>query len=109
MEASDSQRMARARRAYEWGRVRFALRVTGYILPLVVVSLAACAVPERTIATGILLLLVAVGMRWRGGVYGRIDLVWACYQPIGPDDWNLRWARPNRFYESCLFQKPLVL
>ncbi|MCZ6715368.1 MAG: hypothetical protein O7B29_15625 [Deltaproteobacteria bacterium] len=71
MEASDSQRMARARRAYEWGRVRFALRVTGYILPLVVVSLAACAVPERTIATGILLLLVAVGMRWRGGVYGR--------------------------------------
>ncbi len=71
MEASDSERIAGARRAYEWGRVRFSLRITWYILPLVVVSLMACAVPERTIATGILLLLVAVGMRWRGGVYGR--------------------------------------
>ncbi len=71
MEASDSERIARARRAYEWGRVPCALRVTWYILPLVVVSLMACAVPERTIATGILLFLVAVGMRWRGGVYGR--------------------------------------
>lgn len=41
-------------------------------------------------------------------LYGQVDLVWACYQPIGPNDWNLRWARPNRFYESCLFGKPLV-
>lgn len=41
-------------------------------------------------------------------LYERIDLVWACYQHIGPNDWNLRWARPNRFYESCLFGKPLV-
>ena len=41
-------------------------------------------------------------------LYTSVDLVWACYQEIGPDDWNLRWARPNRFYESCLFQRPLV-
>ncbi|MDH3614641.1 MAG: hypothetical protein OES10_15350 [Gammaproteobacteria bacterium] len=41
-------------------------------------------------------------------LYAQIDLVWACYQHIGPNDWNLRWARPNRFYESCLFGKPLV-
>lgn len=41
-------------------------------------------------------------------LYNGVDLVWGCYQPIGPDDWNLRWARPNRFYESCLFQTPIV-
>lgn len=41
-------------------------------------------------------------------LYGGVDLVWGCYQPIGPNDWNLRWARPNRFYESCLFETPIV-
>ena len=41
-------------------------------------------------------------------LYSGVDLIWGCYQPIGPDDWNLRWARPNRFYESCLFQTPIV-
>lgn len=41
-------------------------------------------------------------------LYNSVDLVWACYQPIGPDDWNLRWARPNRFYESCFFKKPMI-
>lgn len=42
------------------------------------------------------------------GLYGGVDIIWGCYRPIGPNDWNLRWARPNRFYESCLFQKPIV-
>ncbi len=41
-------------------------------------------------------------------LYSSVDLVWACYQPLGPNDWNLRWARPNRFYESCLFQVPII-
>lgn len=41
-------------------------------------------------------------------LYGGIDLVWACYEPIGPNDWNLRWARTNRFYESCFFQRPII-
>jgi len=41
-------------------------------------------------------------------LYNSVDLVWACYRPIGPNDWNSRWARPNRFYESCLFKKPIV-
>lgn len=39
-------------------------------------------------------------------LYGQVDMVWACYPDIKPDDWNLRWGRPNRFYESCLFLKP---
>ena len=41
-------------------------------------------------------------------LYGAVDLTWGCYQPIAPEDWNLRWARPNRFYESCTFGVPLV-
>jgi len=41
-------------------------------------------------------------------LYNSVDLVWACYQPIGPNDWNLRWARTNRFYESCFFKKPII-
>jgi succinoglycan biosynthesis protein ExoL len=41
-------------------------------------------------------------------LYNQIDLVWACYPPIGENDWNLRWARPNRFYEACFFQRPMV-
>lgn len=71
MEANERELAARARRAYEWGRLRIALRVTWYVVPLVAVSLIACSVPARTIATGVLLFLIAVGMRWRGGVHGR--------------------------------------
>lgn len=41
-------------------------------------------------------------------IYGEVDVTWVCYPPIGPSDWNLRWARPNRFYESCLFCVPVV-
>ncbi len=41
-------------------------------------------------------------------LYGGVDVTWACYPPIGPSDWNLHWARPNRFYESCLFCVPLI-
>jgi hypothetical protein len=41
-------------------------------------------------------------------LYNSVDLSWASYQYIGPSDWNLRWARTNRFYESCLFKTPIV-
>jgi succinoglycan biosynthesis protein ExoL len=39
-------------------------------------------------------------------LYNSVDMVWSCYPPIRDEDWNLKWARPNRFYESCYFQKP---
>ena len=42
------------------------------------------------------------------GLFSSVDLVWAVYPEIGPDDWNLRWARTNRFYESCYFKTPIV-
>lgn len=41
-------------------------------------------------------------------LFGSIDLVWAVYPEIGPADWNLRWARTNRFYEACFFRRPVV-
>lgn len=41
-------------------------------------------------------------------LYNAVDLVWACYPPIAEDDWNLKWARPNRFYEACFFKRPLI-
>ncbi|TWT52121.1 hypothetical protein CA85_50890 [Allorhodopirellula solitaria] len=40
------------------------------------------------------------------GLYNNIDMTWACYPPIRQDDWNFKWARPNRFYESCMFGRP---
>jgi len=41
-------------------------------------------------------------------LYQSVDLVWACYPPIASDNWNHKWARPNRFYEACLYKKPLI-
>ena len=41
-------------------------------------------------------------------LYGDIDVMWGCYPPIRHDDWNHKWARPNRFYESCTFKVPLI-
>jgi succinoglycan biosynthesis protein ExoL len=40
-------------------------------------------------------------------LYNNVDMVWACYPEIREDDWNLKWARPNRFYESCFYGVPI--
>jgi succinoglycan biosynthesis protein ExoL len=46
------------------------------------------------------------------GLYGDVDLVWACYpgpEVVDPDErWALRVCRSNRFYESCYFARPLI-
>ena len=39
-------------------------------------------------------------------LYYGVDLIWATYPDI--DHWNLRWARTNRFYESCFYQTPII-
>lgn len=41
-------------------------------------------------------------------LYYGVDIVWGCYPKPRPDDWNWRWARTNRFYESCFFQTPII-
>lgn len=57
------------------------------------------------------------GMRYLGeyrspqdlpGLYGSVDLVWGSYHPLKPDDFPYWWARPNRFYEACLFRRPII-
>ena len=39
------------------------------------------------------------------GLYGIVDLVMACYPPHVPHG----WSRSNRYYEACLFGKPLIV
>ena len=40
-------------------------------------------------------------------MYGQVDIVWACYPYQGTEAGNWRWARTNRFYEACLFHRPM--
>lgn len=42
-------------------------------------------------------------------LYDSVDLVWACYPPMNENDWNYKWGRPNRFFESCFFKKPMFV
>ncbi len=42
-------------------------------------------------------------------IYEQVELVWACYpfeenRPVA----NWKWARTNRFYESCFFKKAMI-
>ena len=42
-------------------------------------------------------------------MYGMIDIVWACYHPFNENKiGNWMWARTNRFYEACFFNKPII-
>ncbi len=38
-------------------------------------------------------------------LYGGVDLTMACYSPEVPDG----WSQSNRFYEACLFRRPLIV
>lgn len=42
-------------------------------------------------------------------LYCEIDIIWACYPFPKPDEQNWRWARTNRFYESCYYKKPMIV
>jgi hypothetical protein len=61
----------RARRAYELGRLRAALRVALYVAPMTILSLVGCARPGLNAVMGIALLALAVGLLWRGQAYAR--------------------------------------
>ena len=41
-------------------------------------------------------------------LYNQVDIVWGCYPYPDNSDWNWRWARTNRFYESLFFSKPII-
>ena len=38
-------------------------------------------------------------------IYSSVDLVMACYPPVIP----FGWSQSNRYYEACLFGKPLIV
>jgi hypothetical protein len=67
MESAEHRLAARARRAYEIGRLRWATRVAWVVLLLVAVSFAAVGGSPVSAATGALLLVTATALRWRGG------------------------------------------
>ena len=68
MESADERLAARARRAYEMGRLRWATRVAWIVLPLVAISFAAVGASPVSAATGALLVVAATALRWRGHV-----------------------------------------
>lgn len=39
------------------------------------------------------------------GVYTNVDMVLACYPPVIPTC----WAQSNRYYQACLFRKPVIV
>ena len=67
MESAEHRLAARARRAYEIGRLRWATRVAWVVLLLIAVSFAAVGGSPVSAATGALLLVTATALRWRGG------------------------------------------
>ena len=61
---------ARARRAYEAGRLRWAARIAWVVLALVVASFVAVGASPISAATGLLLLVTTIALRWRGQTWG---------------------------------------
>lgn len=59
-----------ARRAYEWGRAKHALRLAWVVLPLACIAFVLGAAPEALVCLTILLLGIGAWLRWRGGVFG---------------------------------------
>lgn len=66
MESADDRLAARARRAYEAGRLRWALQIGWIVLVLIGVSYVAVGGSAVSAATGAALLVTATAMRWRG-------------------------------------------
>jgi len=42
-------------------------------------------------------------------IYRDLDIIWASYPYQGRDIGNWCWARTTRFYESCYFNKPMIV
>jgi succinoglycan biosynthesis protein ExoL len=41
-------------------------------------------------------------------LYQKVDIVWVCYPYKTKKTGNWRWAKTNRFYESCYYKKPMI-
>jgi hypothetical protein len=69
--SSEAVLLARARRAYEWGRVRAALPRLLFVAPLTVLSLVACGRYAATGAVSVALALILLACLWQGRQAGR--------------------------------------
>jgi len=67
----DGALLARARFAYERGRMLHGLQASWLAVPMVALSLTMAPRPELSLGAGGLLLVLAVGLRFRGGPSGR--------------------------------------
>ena len=68
----------RARRAYEYGRVRLGLRRAAVVLPMAALSVFACGRPTASCLTALILAACVLVFEWRGqalGGGGRIGLL----------------------------------
>ena len=71
MKFSDESPETAARQAYERGRLRFALEGAASLIPVAVLLPAVGAVPSIALASGVLLLVAAAGLLYRGGAVSR--------------------------------------
>jgi hypothetical protein len=71
MERSEAALAARARRAYEQGRLQAAVWRAVPLVPLVVWSLAWCRYPTLAALCGATLVALTVAFAWRGQLWGR--------------------------------------
>lgn len=62
---------ARALWAYELGRLRLGLRAALFVIPMIGITLLANQQHEIPLIMGGLLLILAIGLLWRGETYGR--------------------------------------
>ena len=71
MTGNESKIVNRARRAYEFARLRASLPVLVFVLPLIFFSLCFCEKPMSSACYGTALILASVGFLWRGQGYGK--------------------------------------
>jgi hypothetical protein len=71
MEPSEATIAARARRAYERGRVQASLWRAAPLLPLAAWMVSWCRYPVLAAACGALLVALTIAFVWRGQVWGR--------------------------------------
>jgi hypothetical protein len=70
MSTPEARLAARARRAYERGRLRSAALRALPLVPLVGLATAGCAAPQEVLLCGAVLLAAVTGLLWRGEEYG---------------------------------------
>src|SRR5438067_13516074 len=71
MARSDEALKRDARRAYERGRMRAAVRATWPIVPMAIIVHPACSTPAFTVSAAAVLAVLSAVLGWRGEAYGK--------------------------------------